>query len=168
MIEASETQGIFGDEQWGSRRGRSAIDVVLLKHFTYMLMRLTETNVGRFDNDAKACYTRIIMLLALLIARKIGITAAPNEMLMNFLTKAKYHLKTLLGISDEYYTSTEEHPVHGSGQGCKGLPGFWVIVSTLIILLMKNKTDGIQFTAPLTSEEINRIIDGFVDDTTLW
>jgi len=108
------------------------------------------------------------MLLALLIARKIGITAAPNEMLMIFLTKAKYHLKTLLGISDEYYTSTEEHPVHGSGQGGKGLPGCRVIVSTLIISLMKNKTDGIQFTAPLTSKEINRIIDGFVDDTTLW
>ena len=130
-------------------------------------MRLTKTNVGRFDDDTKACYDRIVMLLALLIARKIGITAAPNEMLMNFLTKAKYHLKTLLGTSDEYYISTEEHPVYGSGQGGKGSPGFWVIVSTLIISLMKNKTDGIQFTAPLTSEEINRIIDGLVDDNTL-
>jgi hypothetical protein len=59
MIEAGENQGIFGDEQWGSRRGRSAIDVFLLKHFTYMLMRLTKTNGGTFDNDAKACYNRM-------------------------------------------------------------------------------------------------------------
>ncbi len=35
LMTQSEKVGAFGDEQWGSRKGRSANTVVLLKHFTY-------------------------------------------------------------------------------------------------------------------------------------
>jgi hypothetical protein len=35
----------------GSRNGRSANTVVLLKHFTYEMLHLTKTDGGTFDND---------------------------------------------------------------------------------------------------------------------
>jgi hypothetical protein len=41
MAQAEKT-GAFGDDQWGSRNGRSANTVVLLKHFTYEMMQLTK------------------------------------------------------------------------------------------------------------------------------
>jgi hypothetical protein len=54
-----EKLGAFGDEQWGSRTGRCANTVVLLKHLTYDTMHLTKTDGGTFDKNAKACFERI-------------------------------------------------------------------------------------------------------------
>ena len=60
LMTQGEKLGAFGDEQWGSRNGRSANTVVLLKHLTYEMMQLTKTDGGTFDNDATACFDRII------------------------------------------------------------------------------------------------------------
>jgi hypothetical protein len=62
-MKQGEKLGGFGDEQWGSRTGRSANSVVLLKHFTYEMMNLTKSDGATFDNDAKACFDRIIPAL---------------------------------------------------------------------------------------------------------
>jgi hypothetical protein len=46
--------------------------------------------------------------------------------------------------------------------------GHWLIISTLIIGLMPKKADGIQFQDPELTLLVKRIMDGFVDDTTIW
>jgi hypothetical protein len=48
LMTQGEKLGAFGDEQWGSRNGRSAKTVVLLKHFAYEMMQLTKTDGGTF------------------------------------------------------------------------------------------------------------------------
>ena len=44
------------------------MDPVLLKQLSYDLSRQCRTNLATFDNDASACYDRIIVALAMLAA----------------------------------------------------------------------------------------------------
>jgi hypothetical protein len=63
---------------------------------------------------------------------------------------------------------TYTHTLFGEGQGTKWAAAAWVIISTLIIALMPKKADGIQFQDPQQTLLVKRIMDGFVDDTTIW
>jgi hypothetical protein len=84
------------------------------------------------------------------------------------LQKATYAVKTQAGISEQTYCSSEEEPLYGEGQGTRWATAAWVIISTLIIGLMPQKADGIQFQDPQQTMTVKRIMDGFVDDTTIW
>ena len=48
----AERHNLLGEEQWGSRKGRSAPEVALLKALTYEVMHLTKTDGATFDNNA--------------------------------------------------------------------------------------------------------------------
>jgi hypothetical protein len=76
LMAQGEKLGVFGDEQWSTRTGRCANTVVLLKHLTYEMMHLTKTDGGTFDNDAKACFDRIIPALTNLRSRQLGVPAS--------------------------------------------------------------------------------------------
>ena len=168
VIHQAEDKIQLGEMQYGSRPRRAAIDVVLTKTMTYDLQELTKTNGGTFDNDAKACYDRIVVNLAMLCARQLGPPEHACKVTGSMLEKARYKIKTDLGISDEEYTRTEENMLHGVLQGGKASSFIWVIVSCLIMDIMKNSCNGITFIDPRLRMESNRIMDGFVDDTTVW
>jgi hypothetical protein len=130
LMKQGEELTDFGDEQWGSRYGRSASTVVLLKHFTYELMQLTKTDGGTFDNDAKACFDRIIPALTNLRSHQLGVPAAACHMHAELLQKATYAVKTQAGISEQTYYSSDEEPLYGEGQGTRWATAAWVIIST--------------------------------------
>jgi hypothetical protein len=59
------------------------------------------------------------------------------------LLKAAYVLKTAAGISEQTYSATDAHPLYGEGQGNRWATAAWFLVSTLIMGLMPEMTDGI-------------------------
>jgi hypothetical protein len=61
----------LNDQNFGSRKSRTAMEPVLLRHLSYDLSRQSRTNLATFDNDASACYDRIIVALAMLAARRL-------------------------------------------------------------------------------------------------
>jgi len=142
-------------------------DVVLLKHFTYLFSHLTKTTLGTFDNDAKSCYDRIIVSLAMLISRIMGMSRNASETHAEFLRQAEYHLKTKLGVSDEFYSNLMAI-IYGTGQGSRASPSFWTIISTVIIDLIQKKSDGVMMASSDMETYVRRWMDGFVDDTTAW
>ena len=73
-----------------------------------MTSEFSLTDMATFDNDASACFDRIIMLLAVLRARQIGMPKSAGEMLLELQETAKYHIKTNAGISTESYTTDEQ------------------------------------------------------------
>jgi hypothetical protein len=99
----------FGDEQWGSRTGRSATAVVLQNHFTDLMMNLTKTDGVTFDNDAAACFDRIISALTNFQSQQLRMPRSACHMHSELLRKASYVLKTGAGISEQAYSSTEAH-----------------------------------------------------------
>jgi hypothetical protein len=91
-----EKAGVLGDKQGGSRAGRMAQQVLLLKQAIYSIWRLSRTNGASFDNDAKSCYDRIVMLLASLASQRGGMTKEACNIFLATLDEMKYHVKTAL------------------------------------------------------------------------
>ena len=72
------------------------------------------------------------------------------------------------GTSEKSYSWTDEKPLHGPGQGARTASAIWTQVSTLITPLLNQKAPGITFADPSGNLKSTRILDGFVDDTTVW
>jgi hypothetical protein len=73
MVYSAEEQHHLFDSQWGAGPGRSTEQPDLHKTMSYEISRLTRTSLGTLDNDAKACYNRIVMVLALMLCQKHGV-----------------------------------------------------------------------------------------------
>jgi exonuclease III len=165
MYAAVENHSIH-DTQWGSIPGRQAQDCAMMKELNYTMSHLTRTPLALFENDAKSCYDRIVMRLALSIFRFYGVPAEACEMQEKTLKHIKHRIKTALGISEDFYTSTDENPIHGIGQGSKAGPITWVIVHSILCVAMDRMVPGATFTDPFQLISQCRHSEGFVDDVT--
>ena len=72
LVKRAVQQDMLNDGQHGSVPKRSAMDPIILTELTNDLCRLMKHNIARFDNDASACYDRIIVTLGMLAARRCG------------------------------------------------------------------------------------------------
>lgn len=168
LLPAALQQDLIGPEQCGSIFHRSTLDVSGVRLFSMLISQLTCTDMGIFDNDAKACYDRIVMSLYYLRSSQIGLDSLGNRFMDEWLSTAKYFLKTHLGVSEEFYQSTIDHYLHGSGQGGRASPPIWVIVSALLFLCMAKRFNGATLTDPAELLSISHIMQAFVDDSTIW
>ena len=167
IMKQAERKRALGEQQFGSRKGKSAEDVVLLKQLTYELMNITKTDGGTFDNDAKACYDRIIINMMSICSQRLGMPITCAKLHAEILQKAKYYLKTTLGISEASYSNSESHPLYGPGQGGTTSAFAWAIIVAVLLAIMKRRT-GVQFSDPKSKTLTQRVMDAFVDDTTAW
>ena len=161
--------GTLHEAQAGSRPGKRAIDLVVFKEQKYLYSRLTRTPLLTMDNDAKACYDRIICNLAMLISQYFGMPSEACDMQAKTLQNMEFHLKTALGVSDEFYKHTNETPVHGSGQGSCASPTLWLLISTILMRCLEKGAPGMAIDSIQKDvQTLRSIIDGFVDDTSLF
>ena len=155
--------------QAGSRPGRSAIDVVLYKEHKYLYSELTRTALLTMDNDAKACYDRIICNLAMLASQYYGMPVEACQTHAKTLRAMEFHLRTALGVSEKFYKHTTTTPVHGSGQGSCASPTLWLILSSILMKSLEQQTSGMTISPiGVKDQPIETIIDGFVDDTSIF
>jgi hypothetical protein len=159
---------MLNDGQHGSVPKRSAMDPIILTELTNDLCRLMKHNIARFDIDASTCYDRIIVTLGMLAARRCGMPDNAVSTHANCRKLMKYTVKTIHGISKENYKGTTFEPLFGTGQGSGASPAVWL---TLVVVLM-NTLDRVipermSFTAPDSDMKHSRLIDAFVDDTSL-
>jgi hypothetical protein len=75
MMWGAEENENLGTEQKGSRKGQEAISLVVEKQAKFSISRMARTNIASLDNDAKSCFDRIVMLVALLCAQRQGMSA---------------------------------------------------------------------------------------------
>jgi hypothetical protein len=68
-----EDHQAFGEDQAGSRPGRSAIDVVLQKELTYDLTAQTLSNLAMMENNATSCFDRMMPSLVMVSLRAYGV-----------------------------------------------------------------------------------------------
>ena len=120
------------EDQWGSRPGKSALDVACLKALTYELSALTRTDCGTFDNDATACYDRIVPNVAMMVAKHYGMPSKGTRFMTTFLHEAEYGTQ-VTSTPSQYYSTTPEAPLYGTGQGSRASPTIWALVSSFII-----------------------------------
>ena len=139
------------------------------KIMTYEISRLTRrTPLRTLDNDATACYNRIVMVLALMICQKYGVPQSAYIMVATALLAANYSIKTGFGILEGTYSSTEAQPIHGPGQGSRVALALWMSVSCICFSAMLKLCHGVSFCDPRHKLTHRRTSDRFVDDFTHW
>ena len=88
------------------------MDPIMLTQLTSDLCR----DLLRFDNDASACYDRIIVALGMLAARRCGMPKNAIRLHSEALQFMRYTVKTVYGISEANYSGTIFEPLFGTGQ----------------------------------------------------
>ncbi|KAI2505051.1 hypothetical protein MHU86_9407 [Fragilaria crotonensis] len=168
LVRRSVQLHLLNDGQHGSVPGRTTMDPVMLNQLTTDLCRVLKINYARFDNDASACFDRIIVALGMLAARRCGMPPEAIRTHATSLELMKYMVKTVYGVSEESYSGTPLEPLFGTGQGSGASPSVWLsLVVLLLNTLERVIPDRISFRSVDGSITHRRLVDAFVDDTAI-
>ena len=143
-----------------------AISVVLLKRISYDIIRQTQMDACIFDNDASACYDRMIPSIAMIKSRRTGMSRPVTLVMLTLFEQMKYFVRTAYGVSTVAFTNLIDWIVgvmQGGGHSCC----LWALTSSVMFDLMDN-TPGATFHSPHPYRQCNRTGESFVDDATLW
>jgi hypothetical protein len=152
--------------QHGARPGHEATTPVFLEELKNDISYASRKSLINFDNDATSCYDRIIPALASLLGRRHGLHKNIVFVHATTLREAKYKLKTVLGVSDEFYSHCQFYPIYGTGQGSANSPVIWTIVSSVLFQCHEAAGHGAQFSTPDAQTSVSLSMIGFVDDST--
>jgi hypothetical protein len=100
LVRHAKALDLLHDSQHGSVPGRKTMDPVMLMQLTSDLCRILRHDLARFDNDASACFDRIIVALGMLAARRCGMPKNAIRLHADALQFMKYMVKTVYGISE--------------------------------------------------------------------
>ena len=134
LVKQACKLNLLHDSQHGSTPRRTTMDPIMLTQLTTDLCRILKHDLARFDNDASACYDRIIVALAMLAARRCGMPPNVVRLHSEALQFMKYTVKTMYGVSESNYHGTIFEPLFGTGQGSGASPSAWL---SLVVLLLQ-------------------------------
>lgn len=168
LVRQAVSLNLLHDSQHGSIPRRTAMDPIMLTQLTSDLCRILKHDLARFDNDASACYDRIIVALGMLAARRCGMPSNAIRLHAEALQFMQYTVKTMYGISENNYHGTAFAPLFGTGQGSGASPAVWL---TLVVLLLHTFDKLIPHRmnfVPISGARMHsRSSDAFVDDTSV-
>ena len=152
--------------QYGGLPGRDCTSLTYLEELRLDYSLLTRYSFANFDNDATACYDRILCSIASLAGRKYGIHKDIIFVHAKTLEEAEFKLKTSTKISDTSYRHCIKFPIHGTGQGSTNSPTIWCFISSVLFQSHNEKAHGILFESPDGEMMVRFNMVGFVDDST--
>ena len=117
------------------------------------------------DNDAKACYDRVIPYLTMFMLRRLGMPLFLVRFLYNVLKEMKYTIRTNYDPTEPY--SQQDARIFGTGQGAGWSPPCWAANSDIISRAMERYTPGMLLQHPNQQLQSYHHLDAFVDDTSL-
>ena len=121
-MRSSEIRNTIHKGQVGGRAGHDANTLTFMEEMKNEISHCSQKPLINFDNDAAACYDRIIPNVANLIGRKKGLHRNITFVHAKTLVEVKLKLKTALGVSDDYYQHCNMFPIYGTGQGSTNSP----------------------------------------------
>jgi hypothetical protein len=119
-----------------------------------------------FDNDATACYDRVIPSIAMIKSRRAGMSRTAANVLLTLLLRMEYHVRTAYGVSTEAYSNMIDWLL-GIMQGAGHSGTLWALTSSVMLDQM-DATHGADFHSAHPHRLCHRTGEAFVDDTTLW
>ena len=167
LVRNAIKHSLFRAEQLGSCPGFAGSSAPLLKILSFDHIRILRANANIFNNDLSACYDRILAYLAQLCCQRLGLPSEAVKFILIFLSTAEYHIKTLYGTSNKFYTNTMK-AIYGVLQGSGLASAIWLAVSLLLNETYVKKFPTHGTPNPTDTDRIIKIIDAFVDDTNLW
>ena len=166
LVQRAVSNNLLHPCQHGTVPLHTTMDAIMLTQLSNDLCRVCKINIARFDNDASACYDRIIVALAILAARRCGMPTHAIHTHAEALQFMKYTVKTVYGISDDNYHGTPFKPRFGTGQGSGASPAAWLTLDVLLMhTLDRLVPERMSFATP--NLQHSRLMDAFVDNTSL-
>ena len=164
MMALAEKHQLVSDEQYGRRANRKAQSAVLNKVLYYNICHQTVTPAAFMEDDARACYDRIITPLSSVECTKWGLPLEIANFTTNFIQSQKFHIRTTHGTSEDSYEYDEENPIQGSGQGISWSGPRWTATGDAICRIMQKDCAGMLFQDPSGEIVVAKNGDHFVDD----
>ena len=99
MDQHCKVNHLLNKDSYGRRPGRRSIDPVIVDVTQVEIAMITRRMLVRFNNDATACFDRIMPHILCLCLRSYQITAEFTGLLGGLLRYAKYAIKTANRVS---------------------------------------------------------------------
>ena len=152
--------------QFGGLPGRDCTSLTFFEEIRYDYSAITRYPFTNFDNDATACYDRILCSIASICGIKYGIHRDVVFVHAKTLEEAEFKLKTSKSISSTSYKHCTKFPIHGTGQGSTNSPIIWCFISSVAFTAHEQKAHGMLFVSPDNNTSVRINMVGFVDDST--
>jgi hypothetical protein len=152
---------------YSCRPNRRAIDPVFVDVTQTEMAMVTRKTLIKFNNDATACFDRILVHLLNLCLQSFGMPRRVTKILGELLHVARYAIKTGIGISKETYHHSDESPAFGLGQGSAASAQGWGKIVPVLFDIHDKHGHGCKYEDPwkLYSSIIGML--GFVDDNNI-
>jgi hypothetical protein len=168
LMILAEEHGDLAIEQFGSRRGMSAVDQSLNKALTFDIWRQLRATGALCSNDAKSCYDRILHNFASICLQRLGAPIAPILSMFTSIQHLSHHIRTIHGVSEQSFSGTHwEQPIHGVGQGNGAGPQIWAAISTPLFNMLRSEGCGLHLLSSISKEPLHFVGYAYVDDTDL-
>ena len=164
MMKLADGMGLITDQQYGARNRRQCQSAYINKICYYDISRQKVMASSFLDDDAKACYDRIVTGLGEVEVQKWGVSQKAAKFTTKFLDNQQFFLRTAHGTTTKSYQYDSKSKIQGSGQGIGWAGPRWTASSDTISNIMANKCTGMKFADPTNNIEIHRNGDFFVDD----
>ena len=162
----AEASNTIADEQFGSRKNKSAIQHALNKALCFDTLRAMKQDSSLTVLDAKSCYDRIPPPLACLCLRRQGLPQNIIDSSFNSIKDMTHHIRTAYGISNDTYERDEDSFIHGILQGNGAGPCIWVMLSSPILDMLSHTGNGAVLNLG-NGETVKVVAFAFVDDIDL-
>jgi hypothetical protein len=163
LYSGVENQTLLHPSQW-SQLGRQCADVVVLQELTLGMGHMLKIELGGFENEAAACYDRLLMNVMGIAFERMGVPEGPLRLQEDVLLTVIHYLKTAFSITTHSYTSNAAFRIFGVGQGSNACPISWARVSSFLFQAQDLLDHGVKFNCP---KRIIRHSDGYLDDTPM-
>ena len=158
--------GIIQDGTYGSIPGGTTYDALFTRQLIFDIHLQMKQPLILIDNDAKACYDRMIATLATHLLSLHGLPQSISDSIHQQLVHRDSNILTGLGLSDNSNTSSPHLPLYGIGQGSGAGPAAWHAHLLTMIATMSSFHQGYTTTDPTSTISYNQIMVTFVDDTS--
>ena len=146
FMQHNEIAETFHNNQYGGRKGRLPTSAILNKVLTLDVIRYYGDDMVIIDNDAKACYDRVIPYVTLYMLRRLGMPIHLSQFMCTVLNSMDYSIKIGSGITTTY--SATDNRLYGTGQGAGWSPPCWAANSDVISCVMEKHTPGMLIEHP--------------------
>jgi hypothetical protein len=169
MMWNAENHKLMAQEQYGSRKGLSAIDHCLNKRLSFDVLRQNKQAGAICINDMKGCYDRIVHAVAAICMKRLGMQNEPLRMMFYTLQQLRHFVRTAYGCSESFFDAQQVNSVaiQGIGQGNGAGPQIWAAISSAVLDMMRKQQCGGEFCAPVSGENLHLVGYAYVDDTDI-
>ena len=97
LMKCAERGGNTPKEKYGRRKENKSIMHAVKKRLLYNMVHLQRQPAILYNNDTKSCYERIVHSVAIMLIKRLGISAQPMECMLGKLQDLEHHTITAYG-----------------------------------------------------------------------